>query len=212
MSDECTKIHELTKILKKHSFPFGDSNIPPNGIYFLFQRDEIAHNQERIVRVGTHNGNNRLYLRLKEHFLKENKDRSIFRKNIGRCLLNKNNDPFLEFWEKDLTSKQARDKYLPVIDRDYQHKIELEVSTFIKDNFSFAVIEVQEKKDRLATEAKLISTISLCTECFPSNNWLGMYAPSRQHTITESGLWQTKHVFKTHSDSLDLELLLSANK
>jgi hypothetical protein len=62
----------------------------------------------RIVRIGTHTGANQLCSRLKQHFLNEMKDRSIFRKNIGRCLLKQANDPFLEFWELDLTSHAAR--------------------------------------------------------------------------------------------------------
>jgi len=41
--------------------------------------------------------------RLKQHFAKENKDRSVFRKNIGRCILNKANDDYLTKWEWDLT-------------------------------------------------------------------------------------------------------------
>ena len=32
------------------------------------------------------------------------KDRSIFRKNIGRAILNKNNDSFLEIWNLDFTT------------------------------------------------------------------------------------------------------------
>ena len=39
----------------------------------------------------------------------ENKDRSIFRKNIGRAILNKNQDPFLGQWELDLTTRKAKD-------------------------------------------------------------------------------------------------------
>ena len=32
-------------------------------------------------------------------FVKENKNRSIFRKNIGRCLLNKDQSEYLPLWE-----------------------------------------------------------------------------------------------------------------
>jgi len=65
----------------------------------------LAHSTDRIVRIGTHTGNNKLWFRLKEHLI-ENKDRSIFRKNIGRALLNKDNDCFIEHWnKKNLTKK-----------------------------------------------------------------------------------------------------------
>jgi hypothetical protein len=43
---------------------------------------------------------------LKEHFVNENKDRSIFRKNIGRALLNKDNDYFIEQWNKKNLAKK----------------------------------------------------------------------------------------------------------
>jgi aspartate oxidase len=97
MSGECQTIHQLSRHLKRHQFPFDNPEIPKNGIYFLFEKQENGHGQDRIVRVGTHTGDNQLYSRLKQHFLNENKDRSIFRKNIGRALLTKNKDLFLPF-------------------------------------------------------------------------------------------------------------------
>ena len=96
MSKECEAIHGLTKKLDRHCFPYNESAIPNNGIYVLFQKGEAGHGLDRIVRIGTHTGENQLRSRLKQHFLTENKDRSIFRKNIGRALLNKRSDPFLE--------------------------------------------------------------------------------------------------------------------
>jgi len=88
MSYECSSVHKLTNELEKHSFPFDESTIPMNGVYVLFQKGEKGHQLDRIVRIGTHTGDNQLRSRLKQHFLFKNKDRSIFRKNIGRALLN----------------------------------------------------------------------------------------------------------------------------
>jgi hypothetical protein len=93
MSAVCTELHELLTSLPRHHFPFDASRIPLNGIYVLFEDGEVAHGTDRIVRVGTHNGDLRLSKRLIEHFVNENKDRSIFRKNIGRALLHRANDP-----------------------------------------------------------------------------------------------------------------------
>jgi hypothetical protein len=84
---------------------------------------ELAHGTNRIVRIGTHTGNDQLRSRLKQHFLIENKDRSIFRKNIGRALLNKDHDPFLGQWELDLTSRQAKLQHIHV-DINRQKQIE----------------------------------------------------------------------------------------
>lgn len=96
MSNECKQLHDLFNSLKIHKFPFNEKEIPLNGIYILFQKGETAHGTNRIVRIGTHTGKNQLISRLKQHFINENKDRSIFRKNIGRCLLNKSKDSYLE--------------------------------------------------------------------------------------------------------------------
>ena len=60
-------------------------------------------NMDRIVRVGTDTGQNNLKSRMSQHFTNENKDRSIFRKNIGRAILNKNNSSLLNYWNLDLT-------------------------------------------------------------------------------------------------------------
>lgn len=89
----CEKLHLLFNKLKRHRFPFKDEKIPMNGIYILFEKGEKGHGVDRIVRIGTHIGNDQLKPRLNQHFIKQNKDRSIFRKNIGRSLINRDYDP-----------------------------------------------------------------------------------------------------------------------
>ena len=89
MSIICDKIHYALNSLKRYYFPITETEIYKNGIYVLFEKGETAHKVDRIVRIGTHTGNNQLPSRIKQHFVTENKDRSIFRKNIGRCILNK---------------------------------------------------------------------------------------------------------------------------
>ena len=96
MSKICHIIHQWFNKIKKHSYPFNEQEIPKNGIYILFEKGELAHSTDRIVRIGTHTRDNKLLSRLKMHFVKENKNKSIFRKNIGRALLNKDNNPFIE--------------------------------------------------------------------------------------------------------------------
>jgi hypothetical protein len=205
MSTECTKIHKITNSLERHGFPFDETRIPLNGIYVLFQKGEEAHGQDRIVRIGTHTGDNQIRPRLKQHFLSENKDRSIFRKNIGRALLKKQNDPFLQFWELDLTTRKAKDNYSQQIDFDYQQKIEGQVSEYIRENFSFSVFEVAGKEERLEIESKLISTVSWCDECKSSSTWLGNSSPKEK--IVQSGLWLVNELYKTPCNASDLEHL-----
>ena len=80
MSSICQKTHELFNALPRHSFPFDESKLPDNGIYILFEKGEEAHGVDRIVRIGNHIGRDQLRSRLYQHFVQENKDRSIFRR------------------------------------------------------------------------------------------------------------------------------------
>lgn len=193
--DNCEKIHGIFDSLPKYRFPFRNYNLPKNGIYILYEKGEPAHNTMRIVRVGTHNGDGLLGPRLVEHFLTENKDRSIFRKNIGRAILNKNNDSLLEYWQKDLTKKSDRKKYQNTRNENRRKEFEKVVTRYIQSKFSIAVIEVESKRERLELESKIISTVSRCTLCHPSKKWLGLH--STVESIRESGLWLKQGLQKT---------------
>ena len=201
----CEELRKIFNSMKVYKFPFNEQEIPKNGIYILFEKNEFAHETNRIVRVGTHTGQNQLPSRLQQHFLNENKDRSIFRKNIGRALLNKNKDPFLKQWEIDLTTKEAKDKWKKEIDLDKQKQVEKQVSNFIQENFSFAVFPVDSEEKRLEIESKIISTISLCENCKPSASWLGLFSPKDK--IKESGLWLVNELYKSPLADKDIEEL-----
>jgi hypothetical protein len=203
MSKECSVLHKWFNGLKKHSFPFNDAEIPLNGIYILFEKGEFAHGTNRIVRIGTHTGNDQLRSRLRQHFVDENRDRSIFRKNIGRCLLNLKKDPFLKKWELDLTSRSEKNKHIASVDFAKQRKIESNVSGYIRKNFSFVVFEIADKNKRLELESRIISTVSLCDECKPSKNWLGLFSPKQK--IRESGLWLVNELYKKPLSATDMK-------
>jgi len=190
----CQSLHEWAHTLPAFRFPFDALLIPKNGIYFLFEKGERGHGGARIVRVGTHTGEGQLRARLKQHFITPNKDRSIFRKNIGRALLSRDSDPFLADWEIDLTPAAARTKHERHINTKKLKSVEEIVSDRIQDTFSFAVIRVDTKDDRLRLESRLISTVSLCTDCKPSAKWLGNFSPKDK--IRESGLWIVNELYK----------------
>ena len=78
----CQELHDLSASLPIQRYPLDDSAIPLNGIYILFESGEEAHGNKRIVQIGGRRGRDRLRGRLAEHFLSENKDRSIFRQQI----------------------------------------------------------------------------------------------------------------------------------
>ena len=205
MINNCDLLHKWLNQLKRYSFPFNEKDIPLNGIYILFEKGEKAHIADRIVRVGTHTGNNQLRSRLKQHFVNEKKDRSIFRKNIGRAILNKVNDPFLEKWDLDLTTRKAKEKYSDSIDFEKQNEIEKKVSKYIQNNFTFVVFQVDEKDKRLNLESKIISTVSLCSHCKPSKNWIGFSSPKEK--IRESGLWLVNELWKTPLSKIEMSEL-----
>jgi hypothetical protein len=141
----------------------------------------------------------------------ENKDRSIFRKNIGRALLNKDNDLFIEQWEKDLTTKNERTLHSNSIDLTKQKEIEKRVTKYIRDNFSFVVFQIDNKDKRLELESKIISNVSLCDECNPSQNWLGLSSPKEK--IRKSGLWLVNELWKTplsENDLIELKNILES--
>jgi hypothetical protein len=194
--------------LDRLKYPFEPSTIPLNGLYVFFEKGELSHEHERIVRVGTHTGKDQLRSRLIQHLVKENKDRSIFRKNIGRALLNRdNNINILDMWDKDMTPKKARE-HMENLDIPAIKEVEGRVSDYMRSHFSFATIEVLNKEDRLRLESKLISTISLCKECSkPSPNWLGKSSPITK--IRESGLWLVNELYKEPFDDKGLDQFLS---
>ena len=198
----CASLHVLFNSMQRMRFPFASKSIPPDGIYILFENGETAHGVDRVVRIGTHTGEGQMPSRLWQHFENENKDRSIFRKNVGRALLNKANDPFLEQWEIDLTTREAKDKYAGM-DVKKLKEVEKEVTEYMQNNFSFVVFPVPKKDDRLALESKIISTVSACIECKPSRNWLGLYSPKEK--IRESGLWLVNELYKEPFTEKELE-------
>ncbi len=208
MTKKCEFLHAIFNSLKVHSFPFNENEIPKNGIYILFEKGELGHNTNRIV--GTHTGNNQLISRLKQHFLNENKDRSIFRKNIGRALLNKTKDAYLDVWEIDLTTKEAKGKFSKLIDSEKQKILEREITKYLQDNFSFVVFQVDDKNKRLELESKIISTVSKCKECKPSSTWLGLF--STKEKIREKGLWQVNELGKEQFSEKELDDLRESLK
>jgi hypothetical protein len=191
----CQHLHEWANQLKAHAFPFDAQEIPSNGLYLLFERGEEGHGGNRIVRVGTHTGAGQLPSRLRQHFVVENKDRSIFRKNIGRALLAREGDAYAPLWELDLTSRAARERYETLVDLAKQTQVERRVSEYMQKNFSFVVLPMASTVDRLRFESKIVSTVSLCKECRPSKEWLGQYSPKEK--IRESGLWLVNELYKT---------------
>jgi hypothetical protein len=205
----CAVAHELVRKLQRHSFSFDMARIPTNGLYVLFERGENAHGGSRVVRVGTHTGQGQLRSRLTQHFLRENKDRSIFRKNIGRCLLAREADPYADTWEYDLTTSKARAAPPMGYDPGRQQAIEAAVSAYMHEAFTFVVLPVEQNADRLRLESGLVSLVSRCSMCRPSPHWLGLHSPREK--IRKSGLWQVNELYKVPLSEREVRDLLAVH-
>jgi predicted transcriptional regulator len=147
---------------------------------------------------------------LNEHFLKENKNRSIFRKNIGRCILNKDKSPYLPVWEYDITSRAEKERHLHLLNLDFERQIETRISDYIRGNLSFCVFQVDTKEQRLFWETRIVSTLARSNELKSSKDWLGNY--STKDKIRAVGLWQVNKLFNdqlTEREFEDLKRMVS---
>jgi hypothetical protein len=194
------------------AFPFEYDELPENGIYFFYERGECwGHGgiKSRIVRVGTHRDGN-FRSRIAEHFLLNERkmnftkdqsaphDRSIFRKNIGRCLLNRKGDQYLSVWELDFMKRVVCEAHGHLRNIGKEVEIEAEVTRILREQFSFRCTEIAEERHRMGSEGlerALIGTLAACGECKPSSQWLGKHSPKTK--ICNSGLWLVQHL-KAH--------------
>lgn len=226
MSEQCKWLHKQLEQLLPIKFPFELEQLPENGIYFFYEDREFwGHGgyKPRIVRIGTHKDGN-FRSRIKEHFLLDESrmnfnatqpaphERSIFRKNIGRALLNKAKDVYLKIWEIDFTIKKNRKIYGHLRDIQKEKTIESEVTRILRGKFSFKFIMVaggqMEKMGAKGLEVSLIGTVAQCLLCRPSSNWLGRHSPKKQ--IKESGLWMVQHLKANRINESDKGTILNA--
>jgi hypothetical protein len=201
--EACTALHKTLSGLPRYSFVQLNEAFPADGVYFLFELGEEGHEGERIVRIGSHTGKGILASRLREH-ARLNKDRSIFRKHIGRAMLQQDNNPYLAIWNLDLTTRKAREEQGHRLDKTKQAGIEDAVSAYINNVFSIVVLPASDSEAACRLEERCIGTVSSCSRCSPSKFWLGQHADPR---IAESGLWQIMHLYRKGLDDSDLRAI-----
>jgi hypothetical protein len=185
----CKQVHSVL-----HSLPFftNPSQVPfLDGLYFFYEEGESSsHGPEgRIVRVGNHpRSDHSLIRRLRQHYFGK-KNGSVFRKFLGGALMREADQnlsclspgPGLGHWEQQ--DAKTCPTCQPVEDR---------VSRLLKSRFGFRCVKIINRQDRNRLEALLIATLSSCSVCRPSTNWLGLHAYSTQ--VRSSGLWNSQHV------------------
>ena len=164
-----------------------------NGLYVLFEKGETFYEYKRIVRIGSHDGNDRLVSRLGDHFLKEKQRDSIFRKHVGRCLLNERRDPYLDAWNKPFKKLVDREKYKNIVDLDYEKQYETRISEYIHNNLSFTTIPlVTSKAERRTIEEGLISILAQSPLKISSTNWVGNWHPDDR--ISNGKIWNINYL------------------
>ena len=145
------------------------TKIPMNGVYIMFENGETAHPydlNERIVRIGINEQQDRLPQRLKSHY-DGTIHTSVFRKHIGTAIA-----------ERDgITVDKVTEQ---------------QISDYIRKNITFAVIEVNAYEKRKELEKALITTVAQCPECNASDKWLGKYCAAPK--IRNGKLWNVEHL------------------
>jgi hypothetical protein len=223
MSELCKWLHERLDSLPVVSFPFAIEKLPRNGIYFFYENGEDwghGGTKPRIVRIGTaRDGNFRS--RISEHFLLDERkmqfdtsraaphERSIFRKNIGLALLNREHDPYMKVWEKDLTSRQARDEWSSRRNINKEKHIEGEITQILRKTFSFRFLVMDSQAQRMGKtglESPLIGSVAHCEECRPSDLWLGRYSPKPK--ISAGKLWLVQYLSSSPLSASDQSLVI----
>lgn len=132
---------------------------------------------------------------MKQHFENPNKDRSIFRKNIGRAVLNKDNNPLLKYWNLDLTNRANKDKYFDADLEKERQQLESWITNYLHDNMSFVVFPVNTKEERLRLEEAIISTLYQSEDFQASKDWLGNYVlPTKANHVKDARMWLSQGI------------------
>lgn len=207
--DICEQLHVYFNGMPRLSWRDIEQIPFENGIYIMFEKGENYKGLDRIVRVGTHVSNNRLKLRLRNHYLTENKDGSILRKNIGLALLNKEKNPYLDIWNLDISKPEAIAIYAGKINHDYQARIERQVTQYLQNNITFVCIQVDDPSLRLRLEEGLISTLAHSVDFYASDQWLGRLNPKQK--LANSSLWNIQGLDARPLSDDELLMLLSSN-
>ncbi len=181
------RLHELFNGMDRFQCSTIDDIPFDDGIYIVFENGEKYEGFDRIVRVGTHRSAGRLKSRLKDHFLKKDKNGSIFRKNIGRAILNKNNHPYLHIWNFDTRRSGPLARLAGSYDPQFEKKVEKKISQYMCQHFSFVIFPVLTKDERLRLEEGIIATLNAASDFIASPGWRGKYSPEEE--IRQSGMW-----------------------
>jgi hypothetical protein len=179
-------LHRLFERLPRYEWRDIDAIPFEDGIIIVYERSETYRGYARVVCVGTHAAPGRLKQRLMDHFERENRNASVLRRNIGKALLNRAKDPYLDIWSLDTFRVHNKDREDPRT----AARVEMDVTAYMRVNLSFSVMPVTSVESRQRLKDAIIATLHQAKDFAPSDSWLGHYSPEPE--IRESGLWQAR--------------------
>jgi hypothetical protein len=225
VTETCSWLHLKLESLPIITFPFDIGTLPERGIYFFYEEHENSDHGDglkpRIVRIGTHKKAN-FRSRISEHFLVNKSrmnfnqyqpkpsDRSIFRKNIGRAILNRDKSNYFNIWEIDFTTRANRIERSHQRIIEYERKVEEQITKLLREKFFFRFISLEDEAVRIGSEgmeSKLIGSVATCEICSSSPDWLGKFSPKAE--ICKGKLWLSQGLKSSGLNEKDKNLLES---
>ena len=116
---------------------------------------------------------------------------SIFRKNIGRAMLNKEQKiELLKYWNIKM-SKPENKKYFNNELQLECRSLENKITNYLCANMEFVVFNLEKAEDRLRYEEAIIATLHKSKDFKASENWLGNYVPTniKNNHVVDSRMW-----------------------
>lgn len=193
--------------MKRYNYNNLDEIPFTNGIYIVLDKKEKYKDMDRIVRIGTHDNDNKLIVRIKNHYKNGFKDSSFFRKNIGKSILSYNEHYYLYIWNINFNDKVNESKYAELRDMEVESTLEEKISNYMKERFEFVCFEVEDVKERHRLEEGLISTIYHDKDFESSDKWLGKYSPMDE--IRDSKMWVSKGLDKAQLNEIEFRQVIT---
>ncbi|MEG0856616.1 MAG: hypothetical protein RSG52_09050 [Terrisporobacter sp.] len=201
------KLHILFNSMNKYSFGNLDDIPFTNGVYIILDKKEKYEGMSRIVRVGTHSGENRLIVRLKKHFKEGAKDESVLRKNIGKAILDYNNLDYITIWSINFNDKRNEKKYSHLRNIEYEKNLEKMITYYMKERFEFVCFEIFEEEARNRLVEGILSTLAIDENFVCSEIWLGNYSPVE--TIRNGGVWVNEELNKEKLNDREIREIIA---
>lgn len=181
----CTRLHALLSEVPRMDGRCDFNRLRRRLIYCFYEAGEVcpSHGGDRITYVGMSTQGSR---RLKNYY----NGTGNFANHIFRAWL-------LRRYE-DIADPQIRDiiEGFAVRGRGGEFSTNTTLRKRLRDSFqeafSFVHFRVPDDIHMSELEERMITTISSCTLCGPSPDWLGLW--SAEGTIVHSGMWQEQHV------------------